>query len=117
MVNHNVPRSPKTYVHRIGRSARAGRFGAAITFVTQHDIVLLQAIETSIGRRLEKLTVNDQKVINLFLRNRIFRHRKKFLNCFRLPQLAPSLKITFYNALKFPSSPLESLREHKALAT
>lgn len=71
MVNHNVPRSPKTYVHRIGRSARAGRFGAAITFVTQHDIVLLQAIETSIGRRLEKLTVNDQKVMNLFLRNRI----------------------------------------------
>jgi ATP-dependent RNA helicase DDX49/DBP8 len=44
-VNHNVPRCPKSYLHRVGRSARAGRFGAAITFVTQYDVYLLRAIE------------------------------------------------------------------------
>jgi hypothetical protein len=45
VVCHNVPRSPKTYVHRVGRSARAGRFGTAVTFVTQYDVLLLKAIE------------------------------------------------------------------------
>ena len=38
------------------------------------------------------------------MKSNIVRHRKKFLNYFRRPQLAPSLKITFYNALKFPNS-------------
>ena len=62
VVNHNVPRTPKTYVHRVGRSARAGRFGSAITFVTQYDITLLRDIEEVVGRKLEKLAVNNNKV-------------------------------------------------------
>ncbi|VDM39790.1 unnamed protein product [Toxocara canis] len=62
VVNHNVPRSPKTYVHRVGRSARAGRFGGAITFVTQYDITLLQEVEKLIGKKLDKLNVSDKKV-------------------------------------------------------
>ncbi|KAK6045154.1 helicase protein [Cooperia oncophora] len=62
VVNHNVPKSPKTYVHRVGRSARAGRYGAALTFVTQYDIVLLQAVEELIGMKLEELKVSDQKI-------------------------------------------------------
>jgi superfamily II DNA/RNA helicase len=55
----------KNYVHRIGRSARAGRFGAAITFVTQYDLVLLQEIEvTQIylnGKNLTKWEKNYEK--------------------------------------------------------
>lgn len=62
VVNHNVPRSPKTYVHRVGRSARAGRFGGAITFVTQYDITLLQEVEKLVGKKLDKLNVSDKKV-------------------------------------------------------
>ncbi|VDP07059.1 unnamed protein product [Heligmosomoides polygyrus] len=62
VVNHNIPKSPKTYVHRVGRSARAGRYGAALTFVTQYDIVLLQAVEELIGMKLEELKVSDRKV-------------------------------------------------------
>uniref|UniRef100_A0A914UN69 RNA helicase n=1 Tax=Plectus sambesii TaxID=2011161 RepID=A0A914UN69_9BILA len=62
VVNHNVPRSPKTYVHRVGRSARAGRFGSAISFVTQYDVSLLQEIENMVGKKLKQLTVNDKKV-------------------------------------------------------
>lgn len=49
VVNHNVPLDPSTYVHRVGRSARAGRYGAAITFVTQYDINLVHEIEKKIG--------------------------------------------------------------------
>lgn len=62
VVNHNIPRCPKTYIHRVGRSARAGRFGGAITFVTQYDIVLLQEVEKLIRRKLEELKVNHKKV-------------------------------------------------------
>lgn len=57
VVNHNVPRCPKTYVHRVGRSARAGRYGSALTFITQYDVVLLQAIEDLIGKKMEELKV------------------------------------------------------------
>ncbi|CAJ0606185.1 unnamed protein product [Cylicocyclus nassatus] len=62
VVNHNVPKCPKTYVHRVGRSARAGRYGAALTFVTQYDVVLIQAVEELIGMKLEELKVSDRKV-------------------------------------------------------
>uniref|UniRef100_A0A7E4USL3 RNA helicase n=1 Tax=Panagrellus redivivus TaxID=6233 RepID=A0A7E4USL3_PANRE len=62
VVNHNIPRSPKTYVHRVGRSARAGRFGSAVTFCTQYDIGLLREVEALVGRKMDKLKVNSTKV-------------------------------------------------------
>lgn len=58
-----MPQNPKTYIHRVGRSARVGRFGSALVFVTQYDIFLLQEIERVIGKKVEKLTVNDKKVL------------------------------------------------------
>ena len=37
VVNHNVPGAPRNYVHRVGRTARAGRAGLAITMVSPYD--------------------------------------------------------------------------------
>nr|CAD2205189.1 unnamed protein product [Meloidogyne enterolobii] len=62
VVNHNVPRCPKSYLHRVGRSARAGRFGAAVTFVTQHDVLLLRSIEQVIGEKMEQIQVPHHEV-------------------------------------------------------
>lgn len=45
VTNFDVPKTPKDYVHRIGRAARAGRSGSALTVITQHDIELVQSIE------------------------------------------------------------------------
>ena len=45
VINHNVPSATKNYVHRVGRTARAGRRGRALTLVTPHDVKLLQAVE------------------------------------------------------------------------
>jgi len=45
VINFDVPRAPKDYIHRVGRTARAGRGGRAITIMSEHDIELVQNIE------------------------------------------------------------------------
>jgi len=45
VVNFDIPCDPEAYIHRIGRTGRAGRNGAAITFVTARENRLLRAIE------------------------------------------------------------------------
>ena len=52
VLNYDVPVSWVDYVHRAGRTARAGRRGRAVTFVSQYDISLLQSIETALGKQL-----------------------------------------------------------------
>ncbi len=49
VVNYDVPTSPDTYVHRIGRTGRVGRSGRAITFVEPRQHRELEAIERHIG--------------------------------------------------------------------
>jgi ATP-dependent RNA helicase DeaD len=49
VVNYDVPTSPDTYVHRIGRTGRVGRSGRAITFVEDRQKRELEAIEKHIG--------------------------------------------------------------------
>jgi ATP-dependent RNA helicase DeaD len=49
VVNYDVPISPDTYVHRIGRTGRVGRSGRAITFVEPRQKRELEAIERHIG--------------------------------------------------------------------
>ncbi|KAA6407098.1 MAG: ATP-dependent RNA helicase dbp8 [Lasallia pustulata] len=54
VVNYDVPRNPDDYVHRVGRTARAGRKGEAITMVGQRDVALVLAIEERVGRKMEE---------------------------------------------------------------
>lgn len=58
VINHNVPKVPKEYIHRVGRTARAGRSGKAITLVTPYDIKLLQAIEVQINTKLTEFKLD-----------------------------------------------------------
>jgi ATP-dependent RNA helicase RhlE len=55
VVNYDMPYSPDSYVHRIGRTARAGRRGMAIMLVTPEDTRALKGIERLIDRRLPYL--------------------------------------------------------------
>jgi ATP-dependent RNA helicase DeaD len=52
VVNYDVPCDAETYVHRIGRTARAGRPGTAILFVTPRETRLLKTIERFTGQHL-----------------------------------------------------------------
>jgi ATP-dependent RNA helicase RhlE len=52
VINYDVPENPEDYVHRIGRTARAGREGTAVSFITASDLHILQEIESHLGRVL-----------------------------------------------------------------
>jgi ATP-dependent RNA helicase DeaD len=54
VVNYDVPTSPDTYVHRIGRTGRVGRSGRAITFVEDRQKRELEAIERHIGTSITR---------------------------------------------------------------
>lgn len=53
VVNYDIPRDPDDYIHRVGRTARAGRKGEAVTLVGQRDVELVLAIEKRVGREME----------------------------------------------------------------
>ena len=51
--NYDLPNVPENYVHRIGRTARAGREGRAIAFCAADEVTELKAIEKVLGARVE----------------------------------------------------------------
>lgn len=57
VINFDVPRDEEDYVHRIGRTARAGRGGEAITFVSEKDQPLFRDIERFIGKEIKKCPI------------------------------------------------------------
>ncbi|MDY6250652.1 MAG: DEAD/DEAH box helicase [Bacteroidaceae bacterium] len=54
VINFDAPRDAEDYVHRIGRTARAGRSGSAITFVSERDLPALRAIERLLGEPIPR---------------------------------------------------------------
>ena len=55
VVNYDVPMDPGDYIHRIGRTGRAGATGVAVTFVTASDLGAFRTLEYQLERRLEKV--------------------------------------------------------------
>lgn len=62
VVNYDVPRNPDDYIHRVGRTARAGKKGEAITMVGQRDVALFLAIEARVGKKMEAF---EEKGVNI----------------------------------------------------
>jgi ATP-dependent RNA helicase RhlE len=57
VVNFELPNVPEDYVHRIGRTARAGREGNAISLVCVDELKLLRDIERLLGKNIEKINI------------------------------------------------------------
>ena len=57
VINYDLPKQAEDYVHRIGRTGRAGRTGIAITFAEVNEYVKVHKIEKYIGRKLPELTI------------------------------------------------------------
>ncbi|MDD3374413.1 MAG: DEAD/DEAH box helicase [Candidatus Omnitrophica bacterium] len=58
VVNYDLPRSPDDYIHRIGRTARAGEPGEAITFIGHEDQAHFALIEKRTQMRLKRESIN-----------------------------------------------------------
>ncbi|KAI9830418.1 MAG: ribosomal RNA processing protein [Phylliscum demangeonii] len=64
VVNFDLPPDSKTYIHRVGRTARAGKSGHAISFVTQYDVEVWMRTETALGKKLlEYPTVKEEVMV------------------------------------------------------
>jgi ATP-dependent RNA helicase RhlE len=59
VINYDLPRSPKDYIHRIGRTGRAGATGEAITFVTPEDEHHFGIIQKKMGKKVEMRESTD----------------------------------------------------------
>ncbi|CDQ20400.1 DEAD-box ATP-dependent RNA helicase CshA [Halobacillus karajensis] len=56
--NYDIPQDPESYIHRIGRTGRAGGKGLAITFAAPKDRSALQQIEKSMGQKIERRSID-----------------------------------------------------------
>ncbi|TAA71826.1 DEAD/DEAH box helicase [Planococcus salinarum] len=54
--NFDIPQDPESYVHRIGRTGRAGKKGVAVTFVTPREMSYLAIVERTTKKKMEALT-------------------------------------------------------------
>lgn len=55
VINYDVPSQPEDYVHRIGRTGRAGKLGRAITLVTPAEELSMRAVERLTGQAIERV--------------------------------------------------------------
>jgi ATP-dependent RNA helicase DDX47/RRP3 len=65
VINYDIPTHSKDYIHRVGRTARAGRSGRSITLTTQYDVELLQRIEGVVGKKMEEFPSDKEQVLVL----------------------------------------------------
>ncbi|XP_052878238.1 DEAD-box ATP-dependent RNA helicase 10-like isoform X3 [Gossypium arboreum] len=63
VINYDIPTNSKDYIHRVGRTARAGRSGVAISLVNQYDLEWYLQIEKLIGKKLPEYPAQEEEVL------------------------------------------------------
>lgn len=63
VLNYDLPQDSKTYIHRVGRTARAGKSGVAISLVTQYDLEIYLRIEAALGKKLAEYPTEKEEVM------------------------------------------------------
>jgi ATP-dependent RNA helicase DDX47/RRP3 len=66
VINFDLPGDSTTYIHRVGRTAQAGKSGTAVSFVTQYDVETWLRIENALKKKLEDVKP-DRAEVMLFL--------------------------------------------------
>uniref|UniRef100_A0A1B0G4Q3 RNA helicase n=1 Tax=Glossina morsitans morsitans TaxID=37546 RepID=A0A1B0G4Q3_GLOMM len=78
VMNHHLPRTPKEYIHRVGRTARAGRKGIAISiFRFPRDLELLGQIENAINTKLTEHPIDQRMVERIFMQVNVTRRESE----------------------------------------
>ncbi|CAO2829604.1 unnamed protein product [Amaranthus hypochondriacus] len=63
VINYDLPRLPEDYVHRVGRAARAGRTGLAMSLVSGKELKLLHGVEAKLGKEMEEFECKEKDVL------------------------------------------------------
>ena len=82
VINYDIPFDSEAYVHRIGRTGRAGRKGDAILFLTPRERRFLGGLERAVGKPIEPMDVPNNATIN---QSRLDRLRSKLTNGLQTP--------------------------------
>ncbi len=70
VINFDLPEVPESYVHRIGRTARAGASGIAISLCTANDIIKMRAIEKLIKSKIKKVNFSEISLDRSFVKGK-----------------------------------------------
>ncbi|GAP85213.1 putative ATP-dependent rRNA helicase rrp-3 [Rosellinia necatrix] len=63
VINYDLPQDSTTYIHRVGRTARAGQSGRSISMVTQYDLEVWLRIEAALGKKVEEYATERDEVM------------------------------------------------------
>lgn len=75
--NFDVPHSTEWYIHRIGRTGRAGEEGVAVTLFTQKDAYYLSQIEKGISKAISKKLLKNGEIVDVVKKMRSFAEARK----------------------------------------
>jgi ATP-dependent RNA helicase DDX49/DBP8 len=64
IINFDLPRNPNDYIHRVGRTARIGKKGFCLNFVSQYDIDLILSIEKKINATIQEIFIDDDDIMS-----------------------------------------------------
>jgi len=92
VINYDIPYDTEAYIHRIGRTGRAGREGDAILFVAPREKRLLHAIEKATKKKIEMMELPTTELIN---DKRIDKFKQRITDALAIEELG-----TFYQMIE-----------------
>ncbi|XKL62969.1 hypothetical protein PGB90_005333 [Kerria lacca] len=78
VVNHIIPNNSKDYIHRVGRTARAGRSGNAISLISPYEISLIHAVENAIGIKMKEYKISGKEVAKFLTQVKVTMREAEF---------------------------------------
>lgn len=97
VINWDCPRRSDDYIHRVGRTARAGRGGVAVTIVTERDVELVQMIEKDIGTELVEMELPEELVLEKMNAVSVARRMATMVSLIYVPTVAMSVMALLTN--------------------
>ena len=113
VINYDIPFDAEAYVHRIGRTGRAGRTGDAILFLTPRERRFLGGLERVVAKPNAEMEVPSNATIN---QNRLDRMRAKLTGCLQTPESSEQERALLSEILQRVAQEQGSSPEQLALA-